>query len=339
MIQPWSHVFNKTQDDPLKHLGKSLIHKGKVAIILLAGGQGTRLGYEEPKGTFDLGGGSLFEIQARRIKKICKECDVSSVPWLIMTSKQTHAKTIEFFTRHQFFGLDSVIFFQQGELPCAFDDGTPIWQSENVPVTSPNGNGGIFKALADANLLNQLSEMGVEYVYVYGVDNVAVEIADVEFLALMEQEAADFALKVVERKDSHEQVGVLAIKNNQPAIIEYSELQENLVANALDDEGKLKFRLGNICQHIFRLSLLKRLVSCELPLHLAHKKIPFFQDGVMVTPSAPNGFKSEFFIFDCLQFLSVQDVLVFCVDRSEFVPLKSQEDIQRCRLCFLHKDK
>ena len=186
MIEPWL-VFHDSQ---WKSVGQQLIVKNKVAVVLLAGGQGTRLGSSKPKGMFDIGiGQSLFEMQATRLKE-------SNLCWYIMTSDKTHMETVAFFEARQNFGVH-VEFFQQGQLSSRLENGDIATDADGNPILSPNGNGGVYDALKKSGILAKMKSSGIEYVYIYGVDNVAVRIADPAFLGLVHTQKAECGLKWV----------------------------------------------------------------------------------------------------------------------------------------------
>lgn len=326
-----------------RQLGLEAIAKGEVAVVLLAGGQGTRLGSLDPKGCYDIGlpsSKSLFQIQSEKIRTIQRLSGSSScvVPWYIMTSGPTRAATEAFFVKNQYFGLlkEQIMFFNQGTLPCFDLEGRKILLESNISICeSPDGNGGLYKAIQTAGVLEDMKSRGIKHVHMYCVDNCLVRVADPVFIGFAILRNFELATKVVRKRDATESVGLIVLekKSMKPCVIEYSEIS-NALAEKVDplDESKLYLRAANIVNHYYSVELLDRMLakwtsSQEfLPFHIAKKKIPCLDltTGEFVKPSEPNGIKLEQFIFDV--FLSVDLDKFGCmeVDRAEeFSPLKN----------------
>jgi UDP-N-acetylglucosamine/UDP-N-acetylgalactosamine diphosphorylase len=317
--------------------GLQEIANGRVAAILMGGGQGTRLGSSEPKGLFNVGlpsGKSLLQIQAerlRRVQQLAKDRTgkTAVIPWYIMTSEATDELTERFFAANKFFGLDptQVRFFEQGRYPSLLENGKIAMSSAKSLSLSPNGNGGIYEAVHRNKVLQELKEKGIEYVFVYGVDNIAIRICDPAFIGLLKSEGGDCGVKVVPKDYPEERVGVVAYRNNKPSVVEYSEL-DSATAQKTDETGKLLFNTGNICTHLYTLDFLQR--SCEqyasLAKHVAHKAIPHYDTAAkkMVYPAKENGFKFEMFVFDVFA-LSTRLVAMEVVRDEEFLPLKNKD--------------
>lgn len=316
-------------------LGLDAIVKGEVAVILMAGGQGTRLGSSQPKGCYDIGlpsGKSLFQIQAEKILRLQ---DLSGtehpIPWYVMTSIPTRAATEEFFAKQNFFGLKSsqITFFNQGTLP-AFDlEGQKLLLgSPTELVASPDGNGGLYRAMKDNDLLSDFKAKGIKHVYMYCVDNVLSKLADPVFIGFAIKHKFELATKAVRKRDAHESVGLIATKQSKPCVIEYSEISKEL-AEAQDSNGLLKFRAGNIVNHYYSVELLQRELDnwcANLPYHVARKKIPVYDNktGQFSKPSSPNGIKLEQFIFDVFPTVPLDKFGCLEVERAEeFAPLKN----------------
>ncbi|KAL3232616.1 hypothetical protein RNJ44_04532 [Nakaseomyces bracarensis] len=330
-----SIIDNEEAESRYFNLGMEALKRNEVGVILLAGGQGTRLGSSQPKGCYDIGlpsNKSLFQIQAERIS--CLQNLVGgdcTIPWYIMTSKPTRNATEEYFQQNEYFGLDpkNITFFNQGTLP-AFDlDGKKlVMDSPTSLVQSPDGNGGLYRAIKDNNLVEDFEKRNIKHLYMYCVDNVLSLVADPTFIGYAMHHNFELATKAVRKRDAHESVGLIATKNNHPCVIEYSEISKDL-AEATDDQGLLKLRAANIVNHYYSTSLLKRELAnwCEnLQYHIAKKKIPSY-DAISkqyTKPETPNGIKLEQFIFDVFPTIPLEKFGCLEVQRSkEFSPLKN----------------
>ncbi|SCU90507.1 LAMI_0E02388g1_1 [Lachancea mirantina] len=316
-------------------LGLEAIQRGEVAVILMAGGQGTRLGSSRPKGCYDIGlpsQKSLFQIQAERLGRLqtIAKCE-KPIQWYIMTSAPTRAATESFFEDNHFFGLSSeqVSFFNQGTLP-AFDlDGKHLLQATPTSlVESPDGNGGLYRAIRDNHLLEEFAAKNIKHIHMYCVDNVLVKIADPVFIGYAIKNSFELATKAVRKRDAAESVGLIATKQAKPCVIEYSEISKQM-AEARDEDGLLKLRAANIVNHYYSVELLQKQLNtwCEtLPYHIAKKKIPIYDAATQkyVKPETPNGIKLEMFIFDVFPSVPLNKFGCLEVDReSEFAPLKN----------------
>jgi len=314
--------FKLAEDDPRREMwretGDLLLENGQVAVFLLAGGQGSRLGFEGPKGAFDIGLPShktLFQLQAERIQRMGSRVG-KNIPWCIMTSPLNHKATVEFFEHYGYFGLnrEDVRFFEQGTMCALTEKGEPIKSEEGHLALVPDGNGGCFRALSRSGTLAWLIERGIRYVFVYSIDNVLVRIADPVFLgSLASNGHALSASKVVRRRNAEEKVGVFALKNGKPGVIEYSDIPDNLRNQKLDD-GSLLFDGGNIAIHLFKIEALRKLQDTSLPWHAAGKTVCGHK----------NAWKFEQFLFDAFPILGSMNT--FGVLREdEFAPIKNAE--------------
>lgn len=319
--------------------GLHLIAENKVGVVLMAGGQGTRLGSSAPKGCYNIGlpsEKSLFQLQAERIWKLQQLASKTHnkeeviIPWYIMTSGPTRKATEEFFDENKYFGLNRnhVVFFEQGTLPCISMEGKILLESKSKVAVAPDGNGGIYQALISSGIVQDLNQRGVKHIHAYCVDNCLVRVADPTFTGFGASKEVDIATKVVRKRDAKESVGLILQKNGKPDVVEYSEI-DSATAEAKDakDSSLLKFRAANIVNHYYSLSFLESIPEWvhRLPHHVAKKKIPTIDEkGNPVKPEKPNGIKLEQFVFDCFPFLPMQKFACMEVKREdEFSPLKN----------------
>uniref|UniRef100_A0A8D8PWK4 UDP-N-acetylglucosamine diphosphorylase n=1 Tax=Cacopsylla melanoneura TaxID=428564 RepID=A0A8D8PWK4_9HEMI len=330
--------YQATSSEKLKlyrDTGLKEISEGHIGVILLAGGQGTRIGVPYPKGMYKIGlpsDKSLFQIQAERILKLeslaYEETGKKNIITLfIMTSESTMEPTRTYFEENNYFGLEkaNVIFFEQGVLPCFTFDGKIIMDSKFKIAKAPDGNGGIYLALEKKGILSKMEKRGIKYVHVYSVDNILVKVADPVFMGFCIHSNSDCGVKVVEKKLPNEGLGVVCVVDDKYRVVEYSEIS-NKTAEMKDDNGKLTYRAGNICNHFFSTAFLQQIAQeheSKLKLHVAKKKIPYIDSkGLKIKPEEPNGIKIEKFIFDVLEFSN--NLVVWEVDREhDFAALKN----------------
>jgi len=326
--------------------GLELVSESKLAVVLLAGGQGTRLGVSYPKGMYNIGlpsGKSLFQIQAERLKRVEALAGKGTIQLYVMTSGPTRAKTEAFFKANNFFGLKAcqVRFFNQGTLPCFSFEGKVLLQNKSTVARAPDGNGGIYLGLKNEGIIEDMKAKGITSCHFYCVDNSLVKVADPTFVGFCATLDADCGNKSVVKTIPTESVGVV-VQDAQGVhhVVEYSELSTEM-AEKRDEDKQLTFRAGNICNHYFTVEFLEKVCSLELPYHVAKKKIPTVNDdGELIKPETPNGIKLEKFIFDVFAFAKKFALLE--VDREdEFSPLKNSDKAPRdcpsaCRWDFMN---
>merc|ERR1711970_1260911 len=331
----------KSTDEELHHyeaLSKAEIKAGRVGILLLAGGQGTRLGTSYPKGMYDVGlpsGNTLFQLQAERILKLQQLSGAgSNITWYIMTSASTVGPTKAFFAEHDYFGLnkDNIVVFEQGTLPCFTFEGKIILGEKHKIFRAPDGNGGLYRALRTEGVLQDMKTRGIKYIQLYCVDNILVRVGDPVFIGYCLSKGAECANKVVRKQFPTEAVGITCKVDGHYQVVEYSEITTKS-AELSNKDSSLVYSAANICIHFFTLEFLERVVLTSersLQHHVAKKKIPFVNDeGNLVKPTSPNGIKMEKFVFDVFRFAN-NFVVWECLRDEEFAPLKNAEGAKDC---------
>lgn len=321
-----------------KEIGLKAIKAGEVAVLLLAGGQGTRLGSSDPKGCYDIGlpsKKSLFQLQAEKINRLQTLAGQDSIiPWYVMTSGPTRKATEDYFRKSSFFGLDekNVIFFEQGVLPALTNDGKMFLETPSRVSVAPDGNGGLYAGLRSSSscssgvsVIEDMTKRGIKYIHAYCVDNCLVKVADPIFLGYSISKNTPCGAKVVVKSNPDESVGILALKKKRWSVVEYSEMSASM-ASSRAENGELKFKSANIANHFYTLDFLKSIESFEsqMAYHVAHKKIPHvdLSKKELVKPTKPNGIKLELFIFDVFPFASSLSLLEVA-RQEEFSPLKN----------------
>ena len=311
-------------------VGIAAIKAGKVAACLLAGGMGTRLGVDGPKGAYDIGITKplyIFEQQMRNLQEVNEKCGVT-VPLYIMTSDKDHEQTTSFWKEHGYFGYDEkdVKFFKQDMAPAVDFDGKIMLETKDMPALSPNGNGGWFGSLQRAGLCEDLHARGVEWLNIYAVDNVLQRIADPVFVGATILSGVNCGAKALFKTNPSEKVGVLCMDGDKPDIIEYYELTDEM-ANMRDENGDLVYSYGVIMNYLFRLSTLEEIADKKIPVHIVEKKIECLcEDGVTRKPEKENGRKFEALAVDLIKLMG--SVLPYEVIRErEFAPIKNKTGI------------
>lgn len=308
--------------------GEKELRAGKVAVLLVAGGQGSRLGYEGPKGAYSIGPITqkpLFYFHSRKILGLNRRYQ-TRIPFYIMTSDVNDAATQAHFAENSYFGLnkEDVIFFQQGVWPALTPEGKIILDQPGHIFMSPDGHGGTISALENNGCLADIQKRGISTIFYFQVDNPMVEIADPAFIGLHISKKSDFSLKLCAKRDAKEGMGVVAIRGNHFEMIEYTELTDEQ-ANRRTASGDLYFKYGSPAIHLFSFDFLKQEANRNMPLHIAFKKIPVCaEDGTIIKPEKNNGYKFEKFIFDVMP--DAKTVVNLAFDRAdEFSPVKNAE--------------
>ncbi|WMJ87442.1 UDPGP type 1 family protein [Anaerocolumna sp. MB42-C2] len=307
-------------------IGIKTIQEGKAAAVLLAGGQGTRLGCEGPKGMVNIGLSKeiyIFELLFKNILDVARAAD-TWIPLYIMTSNKNNDQTIAFLKLHDFFGYpkEFITFYIQDETPAVDYEGHLLLEAPGQLSLSPNGNGGWFSSMVKANLLDDLHRRKIEWINVFAVDNVLQKIADPYFIGATISTNHVCGAKVVRKTDPNERVGVLCLENGRPSIVEYYEMTDEMI-HARKDNGELSYAFGVILNYLFRLDKLEDMIKYDLPIHVAEKKIPYLSaDGNYIEPDEPNGYKFEELVLDMVHLFD--NCLPFEVIReNEFAPIKN----------------
>ena len=308
---------------------ESAYRAGRVAALIVAGGQGSRLGFDQPKGMYPIGpvsGKSLFQLHVEKVRAVQSRYG-ATMPLLIMTSPATHQDTLTFFAENGNFSLpqEQVWFFCQDTMPAVdLASGRLLMAEPGRLFTSPNGHGGTLQALADNGLFDRLDEHGVEHIFYFQVDNPLTQVGDLRFLADHLDCRADASSKVIAKQIPSEKLGVFALVDGRLTIIEYSDLPGDM-AEERDDQGRLRFWAGNPAIHLFDVSFLRCVTEGQrtLPWHIARKKVPYLNErGETVEPESNNALKFEKFIFDVLP-LAERWCLQPTSRRQEFMPVKN----------------
>lgn len=312
--------------DEYLNAGINAIKSGKAAAVMLAGGQGTRLGFDSPKGMFNMGENKelyIFQCQINNLMDVVKLTG-TYIPLYIMTSEKNNSETIDFFEKHNYFGYDSnyVKFFIQDMAPSVDFSGKIFMESKSEMAVSPNGNGGWFSSIVRAGLLDEIREKGIEWINVFAVDNVLQRIADPMFIGAVISSGMQSGSKVVSKVSPDERVGVLCLEDGKPSIVEYYEMTDEM-RNRLNENGELSYKYGVILNYLFNVNKAVEILNNKMPIHIVEKKIPYMnEEGILVTPEKPNGYKFETLVLDMVH---MQDsCLSYEVIRNkEFAPVKN----------------
>ena len=323
------------EKERLEELGENVIKENAYAVVTMAGGQGTRLEHNGPKGTFRLDvygkGKYLFEILAENLKE-ANERYQTIIPWYIMTSRENNEATYLFLEKNNYFGYDkdSVILFEQGELPLIDTEGKLLIGKDGLVKQASDGNGGVFASLRTSGALADMKERGIKWVFIGGVDNVLLKMVDTILLGMAIDKNVEIASKSVVKANPHEKVGVFCKMNGHPKVIEYSELPEEM-AEEVDNNGELKYGESHIMCNLFTIDAIEKVSKEPLMYHSAFKKNSYLdEDGKEVVPKEPNSYKFEAFIFDAFVFFD--DIAILRGKREDdFAPVKNKDGVDSPR--------
>lgn len=323
--------LTKEQKNEFDMIGEEVIRNGQYAVVTMAGGQGTRLGHTGPKGTFKLDvygkGKYLFEILIDNLKETNKKYN-TEIPWYIMTSRENNKETVNFLEKNNYFGYnkEKVTIFTQNELPLIDTQGKLLVNKEFKIKEASDGNGGTYSSLRESGCLADMKEKGIKWIFIGGVDNVLLKMADVTLLGMAKKQGVQIASKSVVKANPHEKVGVFCRMNGHPKVIEYAELPEKM-AEEVDNNGELKYGESHIMCNLYTIDAIEKVSRETLMYHSAFKKNSYIdENGREIVPDKPNSYKFESFIFDAFEFFD--DIAILRGKREEdFAPVKNKEGV------------
>ncbi len=331
-IEPIPYIekdkLSEEEKEHYKKIGENIIKNNEYAVVTMAGGQGSRLGHNGPKGTFDFGlesHKSIFEVLCDRLKEAYEKYNVY-IPWYIMTSRQNNEDTINFFEKNNYFGYskENIYFFKQGELPVLNDQGKLMLNKEGNINTAADGHGGIFVSMEKEKITENMKQRGIKWVFIGPVDNVLIKMVDPIFIGICQDKNMLAGGKSIIKAYPEERVGVFCKKDGKPGVIEYTEISKEM-SEMKNDKGKLVYAESHINCNVFNIDIIEKISKNKLPYHCAHKKIEYLnKEGQVVKPEEPNAYKFEAFIFDAFKMLD--EMAIFRVKREEeFAPIKNAE--------------
>ena len=308
--------------------GKDVIKNNKYAVITMAGGQGTRLGHNGPKGTFMLGttpDKSLFEIFCDKLKKIKEKYNVT-IPWYLMTSKENNLETTKFFEKNNYFNYpkEAIKFFIQDEIPMIDKKGKVILTEDGLIKQAANGHGGVFESMFKSGIIEDIKKKKIEWIFIGPVDNPLVQMTDELMIGIAVDKNVMAVGKSIVKANPEEKVGVFCNRNGRPSVIEYTEITKEL-SEMRDSKGELLYGESHINCNLFNIKAIEKIGTNKLPYHTAFKKATYMdENGKIVKPEEPNCYKFETFIFDAFEKLDNMQILRG-KRKEEFAPVKNKE--------------
>ena len=316
--------------EELKNIGLDAIRNGKVGAVMLAGGMGTRLGSDDPKGMYNVGITKklyIFQCLINNLFDVVHESG-SYIPLFIMTSDLNYDSTTQFFEDKEYFGYpkDYVHFFKQEMAPACDYNGKVFLEAKDKVAVSPNGNGGWFLSMMRTGMLEKVKDYGIEWLNIFAVDNVCQRICDPAFIGATIKKDKTVGAKVVRKATPDERVGTICLEDGKPSIIEYYELTDEM-AEERDERGERVYNFGVILNYLFRVDELEEIVKKSLPYHVVEKKIPYIDEkGNFIKPESPNGYKFEQLVLDMIHLAA--SCLPYEVERErEFAPIKNKTGV------------
>jgi len=312
-------------------LGEDIIKSNSYALVTMSGGQGTRLGFDKPKGEFLLDINPepkyLFEILVDKLKEVNEKYNVT-IPWYIMTSTENDNEIKHFFEVHENFGYpkESIRFFKQEDLPLITEDKKLLLGKDKLIKEAANGNGGIFNSMYKSGILADMEKRNIKWIFISAIDNVLLKIADITLIGLAVDRKVEIATKSLVRNSPEEKVGAICKSDNKIKVIEYSEMSDEM-KNKRNEDGELTFGESHIMCNLFSINALKLLADKQLPYHIAHKKAEYLDsNGCIIKPIEPNIYKFETFIFDSWEHFD--NIAILRGKREEdFAPIKNKEGV------------
>ena len=324
--------LTKEEYNEFENAGIDVLKNNKFAVVIMSGGEGTRLGYNGPKGTFKIDVEPrpkfLFEIMADSIQRANKKYGIT-IPWYIMTSNKNNDEIVNFMEEHNYFGYpkEYIGFFKQGELPLITEDGQLVIDENYKIRKAADGNGSVFKSMRDRGVLEDMKEKGIEWIYIGQIDNILLKMVDTLLLGVAIKEGSEIATRSVFKDFPRERMGTLCLKNEMVKVIEYSEIPEDMI-EAKNENGEMLFGESNITCNLFSLKAIEKISLKDLPYHKAHKKYSYMDENCkMIEPVEPNAYKFEYFIFDSFEFFN-QISIVRGKREEDFAPIKNKEGVQ-----------
>lgn len=323
--------ITKEEREMYEEIGADILKKNKFAVVTMSGGQGTRLGYKGPKGTFKIDVKPhpkyLFEIIVDTLQRANKKYNIT-IPWYIMTSHENNDEIVKFMEEHNYFGYNKeyIGFFEQGELPLITEDGQILFDENYNIKKASDGNGSIFKSMYIKGVLEDMKLKGIEWVYIGSIDNVLLKMVDTLLMGVAIKEGSEIATRSIFKNCPTERIGSLCIQDGKVKVIEYSELPQDMI-EAEDENGEILFGESHVMCNLFSIKALEKISLQNLQYHKAHKKYSYLdENGKLVEPEEPNAYKFEYFIFDSFEFFN-QISIVRGKREEDFAPVKNKEGV------------